>query len=118
VRAARDELAQQGHETYGDGEEPPDLYGMRRIRAEHPVHPETRGWWPIGQGVGYGASFVNQAADLLEQWPDGTWEPDLATGLDVQAGGEAIERAASERRWVELDEVRALTRGPVSQPAR
>ena len=91
---------------YGDGEEPPELYGMRRIRAEHPLHPETRGWWPIGQGIGYGASFVNQAADLLEQWPDGTWAPDFAAGLEVQAGCEAIERAAAEGRWVSLEEVR------------
>jgi hypothetical protein len=32
---------------------------MRRIRAEHQAHPQTDGWWPIGQGLGYGASFVN-----------------------------------------------------------
>jgi predicted dehydrogenase len=90
---------------YGDAADPPELYGMRRIRAEHPTHPQTRGWWPIGQGIGYGASFVNQAADLLEQWPDGTWTPDLATGLEVQAVCEAVERAASERRWVEVSEI-------------
>jgi predicted dehydrogenase len=91
---------------YGDGGDEPELYGMRRIRAEHPLHPETEGWWAIGQGVGYGASFVNQAADLLEQWPDGTWTPDFATGLEVQAGCEAIERAAADGRWVTLDEIR------------
>ena len=100
---------------YGDGEDPPELYGMRRIRAEHPVHPETRGWWPLGQGIGYGASFVNQAADLLEQWPDGTWAPDFAAGLEVQAGCEAIERAAAQGRWVSLGEVR---RGPPARPGR
>jgi len=91
---------------YGDAGDEAELYGMRRLRAEHPLHPETQGWWTIGQGVGYGASFVNQAADLLEQWPDGTWSPDFATGLEVQAGCEAIERAAAERRWVALDEIR------------
>jgi predicted dehydrogenase len=91
---------------YGDAGDEAELYGMRRIRAEHPLHPQTRGWWAIGQGIGYGASFVNQAADLLEQWPDGTWSPDFATGLEVQAGCEAIERAAAERRWVALDEIR------------
>lgn len=93
---------------FGDGDEEPGLYGMRRVRAEHPSHPQTRGWWAIGQGIGYGASFVNQLADLLEQWPDGSWEPDFATGLEVQAGCEAIERSAAERRWVALEEV---TRG-------
>jgi predicted dehydrogenase len=93
---------------FGDGADPPELYGMRRIRAEHPLHPETGGWWPIGQGIGYGASFVNQAADWLEQWPDGTWDPDLSVGLAVQAACEAIERAAAERRWVELSEFAGL----------
>ena len=92
---------------YGSVDVPPELYGMRRIRAEHPAHPETAGWWPIGQGIGYGASFVNQAADLLEQWPDGPWVPDLMTGLKVQAVCEAIERASAKRRWVEVSEVAA-----------
>ena len=90
---------------YGDGHEPAELYGMRRIRAEHQTHPQTDGWWPIGQGIGYGASFVNQAADLLAQWPDGHWTPGLETGLEVQAVCEAIERAASEHRWVEVAEI-------------
>ncbi len=90
---------------YGNADDPHELYGVRRIRAEHPVHPETRGWWPIGQGIGYGASFVNQAADLLEQWPDGTWTPDLAVGLKVQAVCEAIERAATDGRWFAVHEV-------------
>jgi predicted dehydrogenase len=90
---------------YGSADAPPELYGTLRIRAEHPAHPETEGWWPIGQGIGYGASFVNQAADLLEQWPDGPWAPDLMTGLKVQAVCQAIERASAERRWVDVSEV-------------
>jgi predicted dehydrogenase len=90
---------------YGDAGEPDELYGMRRIRAEHPAHPETQGWWPIGQGIGYGASFVNQAADLLSEWPEARWSPDLRTGLDVQAVCQAIELAAAERRWVDVAEI-------------
>ncbi|HZT16402.1 MAG TPA: Gfo/Idh/MocA family oxidoreductase [Gaiellaceae bacterium] len=90
---------------FGDAGDEPGLYGMRRIRAEHPEHPYAAEWWPIGQGVGYGTSFVNQAADLLERWPDGPWEPDLAHGARVQAVCEAAERAAAERRWVRVDEV-------------
>jgi predicted dehydrogenase len=90
---------------FADAGDPPELYGMRRIRAEHTAHPETQGWWPIGQGIGYGAGFVNQAADLLAEWPDGAWRPDLTTGLAVQAVCEAIERAAAQRRWVEVAEI-------------
>ena len=90
---------------YGAASDEPGLYGMRRIRAEHESHPYARYWWPIGQGVGYGASFVNHLGDLLERWPAGPWEPDFAQGVAVQAVCEAIERAAAERRWVAVAEV-------------
>jgi predicted dehydrogenase len=94
---------------YGDVRDDDALYGLRRIRAESPMHPYARDWWPIGQGIGYGATFVNQAADHLERWPDGPWDPDLAQGARVQSICEAMERAAAEARWVpvrEIDRVR------------
>ena len=90
---------------YGDTREDGTVYGMRRIRAEHPTHPYASEWWPIGQGIGYGMTFVAQAADLLERWPDGPWEPDLAHGARVQAVCEAIERSAGEQRWLSVAEV-------------
>ena len=90
---------------FGDGSDEARLYGLRRIRAEHPSHPYAGEWWPIGQGVGYGESFASQAADLLERWPDGPWEPDLAWGAHVQAVCEAIELAAALHRWVPVAEV-------------
>jgi hypothetical protein len=67
-------------------------------------------WWtcvrhPYGQGVGYGSSFVNQAGDLFERWPEGPWTPDLSDGLAVQAICEAMERSAAAQRWVRVDEV-------------
>jgi predicted dehydrogenase len=90
---------------YGDAGDAANLYGMRRIRAEHPTHPYAANWWPIGQGVGYGSSFVNQFADLLEAWPKGPWDPDFRQGLAVQGVCDAIERAAAERRWVKVSEI-------------
>jgi predicted dehydrogenase len=92
---------------YGDAADDPSLYGLRRIRAEAPSHPYAADWWPVGQGVGYGSSFVNQAADHLERWPDGDWAPGLDVGLRVQAVCEAMERSARERRWVAVSEVEA-----------
>jgi len=94
---------------HGDVADDGTFYGMRRIRAEHPSHPYAAEWWPIGQGVGYGVTFVNQAADLLERWPGGPWEPDLVHGARVQAVCEAMEHAAAERRWVRVDEVTEVT---------
>jgi predicted dehydrogenase len=89
---------------YGDAGDAPGLYGMRRIRAEHETHPYARHWWPIGQGVGYGASFVNHLGDLLERWPGGAWLPDFKQGAAVQAVCDAIELSAAERRWVTITE--------------
>jgi predicted dehydrogenase len=83
----------------------PHLYGMRRIRAEHPSQPETQGWWPIGQGVGYDASFINQTADLAAAWPDSPWTPNFVDGAKVSAVCESMERSVRERRWVSVEEV-------------
>ncbi len=90
---------------FGEANGEPGLYGLQRIRAEHPSHPYAADWWPIGQGIGYGTSFVNQAADQLASWPEGGWDPDLATGLRVQRVCEAMERSASEHRWVAVSEL-------------
>jgi predicted dehydrogenase len=101
---------------FGDGGDRAELYGMRRIRAEHPAHPYARDWWPIGQGVGYGSSFVNQLGDLLDAWPDGPWEPGFAQGAAVQAVCEAMERAAAQRRWVDVAEVTDMSEARANRP--
>jgi predicted dehydrogenase len=90
---------------YGDGADAAGLYGMRRIRAEHPTHPYAANWWPIGQGIGYGASFVNEVVDLLTAWPDGKWTPSFADGMAVQAVCDAMELSAGQRRWVTVSEI-------------
>jgi len=87
---------------YGDGSDAAELYGMRRIRAEHISHPYAANWWAIGQGVGYGSSFVNHFGDLLEKWPQGPWDPDFAQGLKVQAVCDAMEQSAASREWVSV----------------
>ena len=114
------EYARLNELLYGDGGDRAELYGMRRIRAEQASHPYARDWWPIGQGVGYGASFVNQLGDLLDRWPEGPWEPDFAQGAAVQAVCEAIERSAAEHRWVEVAEVtgRRTSSSPPAASAR
>ncbi|HEV2427672.1 MAG TPA: Gfo/Idh/MocA family oxidoreductase [Acidimicrobiales bacterium] len=86
----------------GSVDDDPRLYGLRRVRAEHPLHPETAGWWPIGQGVGYGASLVNQAADLAAAWESRRWTPDFAHGARVAAVCAAMEASAGSRAWVDV----------------
>jgi predicted dehydrogenase len=90
---------------YGDAGDDPGLYGMRRIRAEHPSHPYAELGWPIGQGIGYGETFVSQAVDLVRGWSSGAWTPSFADGLAVQAVCDAMERSAGEKRWVSVAEI-------------
>ena len=90
---------------YGDAADDPGLYGMRQIRAEHPSHPYAALAWPIGQGIGYGETFVSQAVDLATAWPSGTWTPSFADGLAAQAVCEAMERSADQQRWVAVADV-------------
>jgi predicted dehydrogenase len=94
---------------YGNRAEDPGQYGLKRIRAEHPSHPYAAQWWPIGQGVGYGSSFANQVADLLEGWPEAPWQPDFRQGAAVQAVCEAMEISAGQDRWVPVSEVTACS---------
>ena len=88
----------------GSTDDDPRLYGLRRVRAEHPRHPETAGWWPIGQGVGYDASLVNQAADLAAAWPDGEpWDPGFDQGAAVVAVCARWSDRRRAARWVAVD---------------
>jgi predicted dehydrogenase len=97
---------------YGDASDDPGLYGMRRIRAEHPSHPYAQLGWPIGQGIGYGETFVYQAVDLVRDWASGSWTPSFADGLAVQAVCDAMELSAAERRWVTVREITESPGGP------
>ena len=97
---------------FGNVDDDPRFYGMRRIRAEHSLHPQTSGWWPIGQGVGYDASLTNQAADLAAAWPDKPWTPGFMEGTQVAAVCESMERSVSERRWVSVSEIMSVPTEP------
>ena len=97
---------------YASADDDVRLYGMRRIRAEHPSHPYAAQWWPIGQGVGYGSSFANQVADLLEGWPEAPWTPGFREGAAVQAVCDAMETSAASGRWMTINEVTSDVRKP------
>jgi predicted dehydrogenase len=96
---------------YASDSDDPALYGMRRIRAEQQAHPYAAQWWPVGQGVGYGSSFANQVADLLEGWPDAAWSPGFAQGAAVQAVCDAMEASAAGRGWVPLSDITGAAAG-------
>ena len=75
----------------GNTDDDARLYGLRRVRTEHPSQPETAGWWPIGQGVGYDASLINQVAHLAATWSR------RAPGVPTSRWARTSRR--SVRRW-------------------
>lgn len=87
---------------FGSAEETNEQYGMKTIRAEHVSHPFSAHWWPIGQGVGYGSSFVNQISDWFSSWPKADWSPDFSQGAKVQAVVQAGEESAQTELWVSV----------------
>jgi predicted dehydrogenase len=68
---------------------------------------DERGGTAGAAGVGYGASFANQAADLLSGWPAERWTPGFADGAAAQAVCDAMETSAAGGRWVSVGEVTA-----------
>src|SRR5712691_4483069 len=90
---------------YGGADDDVRLYGMRRIRAEHPSHPYAAQWWPVGKGVGYGESLAKQVDELLEGWTDAPWTPVFREGAAVQAVCDARETSSGAGRLVKISEV-------------
>lgn len=75
-----------------------------RILVTEPEHPHLAGWWPSGHVLGWDATFVTQAADLVRaitthQQP----VPGFADGLAVQRVLDAIEQSAAAGARIELD---------------
>jgi predicted dehydrogenase len=93
----------------GNTDDDARLYGLRRVRAEHPSQPETKGWWPIGQGVGFDACLINQVANLAATWSERAWSPNFSVGASVAAVCSAMERSVLDRRWVSVSEIEDAT---------
>lgn len=74
--------------------------GFHRIRTETPLHPYAQRWWPTGQGIGYEASFINQACELFLRWPSGPWAPDFQDALVSHAVVKAVEDSGEAHRWI------------------
>ncbi len=70
--------------------------GRRRILVTEPEHPYVEAWWPTGHILGWGDTFVAEAADFLTAIAAGTPpRPSFADGLAVQRVLQAIVESAS-----------------------
>ena len=91
-----------------DGNEPPRLRGWRTIQAMHADHPYAADWWPDGHWLGYGDTFINQAADIVVALNGGhpvVPIPDFEDAFVTQRVMEAAVLSARNRTSVRLSEV-------------
>ncbi|MEO5509694.1 MAG: Gfo/Idh/MocA family oxidoreductase [Longimicrobiales bacterium] len=80
-----------------------DVRGFRTINVNEGVHPFGGKWWPSGHIIGYEHTFTHTVYDLLECIADGAMpSPSFEDGVRNQMVLDAIERAATERRWIDI----------------
>ncbi len=94
---------EQNYLYFFDNTRPSTEQGFSKINCTHNDHPYGGGYWPIGHNLGYGDMFVNQARLFLNAIVHNEeFHPDFDDGLKVQEVLDAIERSATEQKWVSL----------------
>jgi predicted dehydrogenase len=74
--------------------------GFRTVQVTDAQHPYMQGWWPPGHIIGYEHTFTHTALDFLRAIAEGrTPSPSFEDGVRNQKVLDAVERAASSRRW-------------------
>ena len=84
------------------------IQGWHNINVSHaPDHPYAAAWWPDAHSIGYEHTFINQAADILNELGGKaavTPLPDFADACKTQEVLEAASISAAERRPVKISE--------------
>ncbi|HHN47269.1 MAG TPA: Gfo/Idh/MocA family oxidoreductase [Planctomycetes bacterium] len=91
-----------------DATESKHLQGWKTILATEPgAHPYIHAWWPAGHIIGYEHTFVNQAADIVNELASGkkTHQPDFADAARTQAVLDSVLLSAKKHAWVKVPRV-------------
>ena len=88
-------------------EDPEFAQGFRRILVTEGCHEYAEAWWPPGHIIGYGETFVNEAAELCKSFEeDRNPTPDFLDGAKCQAVLEAVTQSIAAKAWVKVPRVR------------
>lgn len=91
-------------EVYSADEEP-SSQGFRTVSVTQGVHPYVDRWWPPGHVLGWEHTFIHQYFEFLKAiGQDTAVAPSFYDGMKCQQVIDAIERAATEARWVSVSE--------------
>jgi len=82
-------------------DDPAHLRGFRNISVtERAAHPYMANWWPEGHIIGWEHSHTHMIHDFLQGVAKGeSPRPNFEDGVKCQAVLDAVERAASSRKW-------------------
>ncbi|HOJ30426.1 MAG TPA: Gfo/Idh/MocA family oxidoreductase [bacterium] len=88
---------------YYSVDDPACVQGFRTILATDASHPYAANWWPAGHIIGYGDSFVNMVADVLNCVATNKMpSPNFADGVKCQEVLEAVEESIMQGKWVKI----------------
>ena len=88
---------------YYSTEDPVYAQGFKTILATDASHPYAANWWPAGHIIGYGESFVNMVADLLNAMGKNENPiPNFYDGLKCQEVLNSVEESVVKKKWVKV----------------
>ncbi len=88
-------------------EDPEFAQGFRKILVTEGCHKFAEAWWPPGHIIGYGETFVNEAAELCKAFEENrNPTPDFLDGAKCQAVLEAVAESIARKTWVKVPRVR------------
>ncbi len=89
---------------YYSVDDPSCAQGFRTIIATDASHPYAENWWPAGHIIGYGDSFVNMVADIMNTF--GTKKiptPNFVDGVKCQEILDAVCESVKKGKWVKIN---------------
>lgn len=81
--------------------------GFRNVMVTEPGHPYAGAWWPAGHVLGWEHTFIHQYYEFLKGIAEKRQPaPSFLDGLRNHQVLDAIERAALEKRWIEVPQTK------------
>ncbi|HPP66987.1 MAG TPA: Gfo/Idh/MocA family oxidoreductase [bacterium] len=88
---------------YYSVDDPACIQGFRTIIATDPSHPYVENWWPAGHIIGYGESFINMVADIMNGFGKKHLPtPNFVDGVKCQEILDAVENSIKLGKWVKI----------------
>ncbi len=88
---------------YYSVDDPACTQGFRTIIATDASHPYAANWWPAGHIIGYGDSFVNMMADIMNVFGTNKLPvPNFVDGVKCQEVLDAVEESVKQGRWIKI----------------